>query len=284
MSKRLFPSPAPWFGLDPATLRFLEIHQARAVAGAGRCWRDLGDAVLLHTPDDPEPFFNRLSAVRWADDAAAFDRRLAEALVLFATLGRRPYVWTVPGLSTPGDIDRRLAANGFADLGGGYDMLLVLDPRRERPVAVPPELRIERWSRSTPAKIPVRAAEVALVIADSFGMEPARRPGLEREVGAALASPDFHACLVRWDGEPVATGQRFTFEGASYLSSIGTRPGWRGRGLGGLVSRILAADSLDAGGRYVYLGVHAENETAIAVYRRAGFAILGGRSADMLLR
>ena len=103
-----------------------------------------------------------------------------------------------------------------------------------------------------------------------------------REIGLTLARPDFHACVVTIDGEPVATGQRYTFDGASYLSSIGTRPAWRGRGLAGYITRLLVADSLAEDVGLVYLGVYADNDEAIRLYERLGFAILGGKSADML--
>ena len=31
---------APWLGLDPETIRFIEAHQTRAVTIPGRGWRD----------------------------------------------------------------------------------------------------------------------------------------------------------------------------------------------------------------------------------------------------
>ena len=31
----------------------------------GRELRDLGDAILLDDPNDPEPFWNRIEAIRW---------------------------------------------------------------------------------------------------------------------------------------------------------------------------------------------------------------------------
>ena len=100
--------PAPWFGLSEETLRSLEIHSARAVAIPGRGWRDLGDAVLLFSAGEKEPFFNRLTAVRWPEDPRAFDARLRQANELFAALDRKPYAWVIPGLSTPADLTARL--------------------------------------------------------------------------------------------------------------------------------------------------------------------------------
>ena len=70
----------------------------------GREVRDLGDAVLLHDASDREPFWNRLAGVDWPTGAAAFDRRLTEALALFAGLDRIPHVWPMPGYDEPPDL------------------------------------------------------------------------------------------------------------------------------------------------------------------------------------
>jgi ribosomal protein S18 acetylase RimI-like enzyme len=276
------PDPtAPWFGLDSETLRFLEVHQARALAIPGRGWRDLGDAVMLYSAQEKDPFFNRLVGVRWPSDRAAFDARLDEVCELFAALQRTPHVWAIPGLSEPHDLIGRLAARGFSDRGGGFDMVLV----RESDPATPPlpdGAVVEHWNRLTDAEIPGRADVLARVVAESFEVPMERHANLVREIGLTLGRPDFHAYVVAIDGEPVATGQRYTFDGASYLSSIGTRPKWRGRGLAEHLTRRLAADSLGDGVRLVYLGVYADNAAAIKLYEKLGFAILGGRSADML--
>ncbi len=113
--------------VDPDTMRRLLLHEARVHAMPGRELRDLGDAILLHDPIDPEPFWNRLEGVRWPVEADAFDRRLTEILVLFATLGRQPHIWAAPVHDSPADLVARLVANGFRDLGAGEVMVLV-DP------------------------------------------------------------------------------------------------------------------------------------------------------------
>jgi ribosomal protein S18 acetylase RimI-like enzyme len=273
----------PWLGLSAEKLRFLEAHQARAVAIPGRGWRDLGDSVMLYSASERDPFFNRLVAVRWPSEPEAFDARLDEACRLFDSLGRWPHVWVIPGLSEPDDLTARLAARGFVDQGGGYDMVLVGEPAVSMPVELPPGTVVQRWNRSAKEQIPGRAEALATVMADAFDIPGFRRSNLVREISLALDQPDFHAYLMTADGEPVATGQRFTFDGASYLSSIGTRRAWQGRGLAREITRQLAADSLAEGVDIVYLGVYADNARAIGLYERLGFARLGGKSADMLL-
>src|SRR5207244_3334394 len=96
--------------------------------------RDLGDAILLHDPTDREPFWNRIAGIAWPAASSAFDRRLTEALALFAGLDRIPHVWPMPGFDEPGDLTARLLAHGFEDFGGG--LLMALDPARALPPPV----------------------------------------------------------------------------------------------------------------------------------------------------
>jgi ribosomal protein S18 acetylase RimI-like enzyme len=275
--------PAPRFGLSEETLRSLEIHSARAVAIPGRGWRDLGDAVLLFSAGEKEPFFNRLTAVRWPEDPKAFDARLKQANELFAALDRKSYAWVIPGLSTPADLTARLGANGFVNQGGGFDMILLREPEGPPQMPLPGGAVLEHWHCPSPQDRPGLARELALVIGESFHIPIARQPNLVAEIELTLQQPSFHAYLLRIDGEPVATGERYSFDGASYLSSIGTRSGWRGRGFGGLITQALVHDSVAGGFDLVYLGVYPENIRAIRLYERLGFATLGPRSAEMLL-
>lgn len=275
--------PGPWFGLRPETLRFLEVHPARAISIPGRAWRDFGDSVMLFSAGEKEPFFNRLTAVRWPEDSREFDARLKQALELFSALERKPYLWIIPGLSTPRDLVPRLTVNGFVDQGGGYDMILLRDPDTAPAVELPREAVLEHWNSPSEADRPALAAALALVIGDSFNIPEVRRESLIAEIGLTIQQPHFHAYLIRLDGEPVATGERYTFDGASYISSIGTRPPWRGRGFGETITRALARDSIAAGLDLIYLGVYAENARAVRLYERLGFGVLGPRSSDMLL-
>jgi ribosomal protein S18 acetylase RimI-like enzyme len=275
--------PAPWFGLNEETLRFLEIHPARAISIPGRGWRDLGDAVMLFSGSEREPFFNRLTAVRWPDDPREFDLRLAQATSLFEALDRRPYVWVIPGLSTPADLAARLAANGFVDQGGGYDMILLRDPEDSRLPGLDRELTLEHWNCPQAPDRERVAQDLALVIGESFRIPDSRRAGLVAEIDLTLQQPRFHAYMLKVDGEPAATGERYTFDGASHLSSIGTRPSFRGRGFGRIVTHTLARDSAKEGMDLIYLGVYADNTPAIRLYEGLGFSILGPRSSDMLL-
>ncbi|HEY7590187.1 MAG TPA: GNAT family N-acetyltransferase [Candidatus Limnocylindrales bacterium] len=275
------PLPA---GVDVETLIFLERHEARVHARPGRDIRELGDAILLFDPLDREPFWNRVNAIRWPS-SAAFDRRLDEVITLFATLDRLPHIWPRPAFNEPPDIVERLIAAGFEDVGGS-NLMLLADSRRAVAVAAEPmprSLSVVQLDALEGAARVDASKQVSLVLAEAFSV-PERRESIEVETAAMFDAPGLHACLIRVDGEPAAAAKRSTFDGASYLSSIGTRPAYRGRGLGRLVTAVVTADAIAAGSRWTYLGVFAENASAIRLYEGLGFESLGGPAPDLILR
>jgi ribosomal protein S18 acetylase RimI-like enzyme len=273
--------------IDPAVTRWLAWHEARCHGLVGREVRALGDAVLLHDPADREPFWNRIAGIEWPAEANAFDRRLTEAIALFGSLDRIPHVWPLPGFDEPEDLVARLVSHGFEDMGAG--VLMVLDPSR---LVVHPSIQrdrrsrltIERFNRVSGSAASEAARAVAIVLADAFAVERVRRGTIEEETLVLLGRDEFHLCLIRVDGEPAAVARRTTFAGASYLSSIGTSPQFRGLGLGRLVTEEVMRDAIDAGSRWTYLGVFAENVVARGMYERLGFDAIGGPSPDLLLR
>ena len=90
--------------IDDATMRALERHETRAHAIPGREVRDLGHAVVLFDPRDADPFWNRMASVRWPADDAGFDRRLTEALALFAVARPAAARLAVAGARPAGDL------------------------------------------------------------------------------------------------------------------------------------------------------------------------------------
>lgn len=270
--------------IDSPTSRFLAWHETTAHSLVGREVRDLGDVYMLHDPRDREPYWNRLAGFAWPEDPAAFDRRLAEALALFAMLDRIPHAWPLPGFDQPADIVDRLRANGFEDHGTG--ILMVLDPagwtgdvpRTARGVT------IDHLEQPALASRPGLAAEIAAVLTASFDVEPDRRTVVAEESATLLGRPECHVCLVRVDGEPAAVVRRSTFAGGSYLSSIATLPQFRGQGLGRLVTVSAIREALAAGSTWTYLGVFSDNAVARRLYEDLGFVAIGGPSPDLLLR
>jgi ribosomal protein S18 acetylase RimI-like enzyme len=280
-----FPSGRP-AGIDQLGSRWLARHEARCHAlSGGREVRELGDGVLLHDPNDREPFWNRLAGIAWPSEPGAFDHRLAEVIALFASLDRIPHIWPSVGFDEPPDLAARLLAHGFDDLGAGF--LMGLDVATAVLDATPgADVTITRIDGGVPP--PDDAVEtirgIAAVLAEAFTIEPMHADAIEADTRSALGNAAFHAILVRVGGEPAATLRRTTFDGASYLSSIGTRPVFRGLGLGGLVTILGARGSVEAGSNLTYLGVFAENDVARRLYGRLGYVPIGEPGPDLLLR
>ncbi len=271
--------------IDAATMRRLTLHETRVHAMPGRDVRDLGDAIMLHDPVDPEPFWNRVAAVRWPADSAAFDRRLTEMLVLFASLGRQPHVWPSPLHDTPADLVERLGANGFRDTGQGCVMVLV-DSRPAQALAarpLGPGTAIERLSGIRGRDADEAAKAIVEVLVDAFDVGGDRRSGVVAETITSLAGTTFTHYLARWDGQPAAVARRATFDGVSYLSSIGTAAWARGRGFGRFVTAVASSDAAAAGSEWTHLGVFADNRGAIRLYRDLGFERVGRPCPDLLL-
>jgi ribosomal protein S18 acetylase RimI-like enzyme len=268
-------------------MRHLELHEARAHAiGSPRVVRDLGDAVMLHDPRDLEPFWNRVAAVRFPTEPHAFERRLDELIALFGTIDRRPHVWASALHNMPPDLGKRLEEHGFVDVGGGLLMLLTDTARIDDAAAAAGRNGVTLERIREPDGTVARhslAADLALVLSDAFDLWSGQRTTLAAETAAALESPMVTAYLARLDGEPAAVAKCSTFDGASYLSSIGTRPAFRGRGLGTLVTAAAVRDALVAKSRWVYLGVMGDNRIARHLYEALGFSVLGGVAGDYLL-
>jgi ribosomal protein S18 acetylase RimI-like enzyme len=271
--------------VDRDLLRTLVVHEARLQTIGGRELRDLGDGVLLVDRVDPEPYWNRLVVPDWPADHAQFDRRTDTTIMLFATLGRLPHIWPLPTANHPPDIARRLRDSGFEVMGSDR-MLILADPRpATRRLAEPlaPDLTIERLhglGRASMASLP----DAAAVLADAFAVGPDRRHGIELETIGAMESPSLHVVLIRVSGRAAAVAKRATRDGITYLSSIGTVPHHRNRGLGGLVTALAVADAVAAGSRWIYLKVDVHNVETQALYERLGFVAVPGQIDDLLLR
>jgi len=268
--------------IDAAAMLALERHETDSHAIPSREVRDLGDALVLYDARDPDPFWNRMARVRWPSDPAAFDRRLTEAMALFVVLGRRPHVWPSPVHAEPADLAERLASNGFRDVGGGHLMVLS-DPESCGPVGpgdAGPGVTLQAVRRAADAA-PADPDEMAGVLAESFGALPVRAAELAADLRLTLDDPRVVLAIARVDGEPASVAKATSFDGHTYISSVGTRPQFRGRGLAALVTRHVLSAASAGDARTVYLGVFSGNRPALRVYERLGFASIG-ESPDLL--
>jgi ribosomal protein S18 acetylase RimI-like enzyme len=128
------------------------------------------------------------------------------------------------------------------------------------------------------------AVDASLVLSDAFDVDPDRRVALENDLLACVSRPGCAVLLVSIAGVPAAIARRATTKEGSYLSSIGTRPAFRGRGLGALATALAIRDALEVGSPIIHLAVEADNDAALRLYERLGFQAVGEASPDMLLR
>jgi ribosomal protein S18 acetylase RimI-like enzyme len=269
--------------IDGDLARRLAVHEAAVHARGGRELRDIGDAHLLHDPGDPEPFWNRVAAPSWPDDGRAFDRRLDEITTLFATLGRLPHVRTLPMGGRPADLERRLVEAGFRAVGRDRAMVLTdTGPifALARTLAGRPGLRVEAIGTGAAT----RAMDAARVLVEAFNVESDRIPALAAESLAAARRAGGASLLLLDDGRPVAAARRVTLDGATYLSSIGTIPAFRGRGYASLLTAEASRQAIEEGTRLVHLLADAEMDSAARLYARLGFEPVGGPIADLMAR
>lgn len=272
--------------IDAAVVRRLLRHEAEVHAIPGRTLRDLGDSILLHDPVELEPFWNRIEAIQWPADAIGFDRRLAEVGVLFASIGRQPHFWTLPPYDEPPDLIARLISNGFEDVGDGLVLATSdVEPARAalRRSELPDDVLMERFRGIVGADASRAADSIVAVLMAAFAVDPDRHPGVVAETLASLADTRFMHYLIRRDGMPVAVARRATFDGISYLSSIGAVDAARGLGFGRLVTASAIVDGFDEGNEWVHLGVYADNLPARRLYESLGLAMAGQPGPDMIL-
>ncbi len=287
---------------DPELARRLVLHEAHAQEAPSRELRDLGDAWLVYDSNDAEPFWNRIIAPLWPTEPAAFDRRLDEVITLFATLARRPHIRPLPLGGTPPDLPRRLEVAGFERLGADRRMVFVETARAAERLAAAVARVAGAFGRgsvsvtrhgtdSAPAPDRQRwgerrrwAADASVALEDAFGVDPVRRVALEDDVLACVTRPGCSMVLIRIDGEPAAISRRATTNEGSYLSSIGTRPAFRRRGLGSLATALVLDDALRDGSPVVHLSVDIDNDVGRSLYESLGFAAIGEPAPDLLLR
>ncbi|MGP8076236.1 MAG: GNAT family N-acetyltransferase [Thermoplasmata archaeon] len=73
----------------------------------------------------------------------------------------------------------------------------------------------------------------------------------------------------------VGTGTLLMLPRAGYVAGMATRPEFRGRGVASRILALQQAETVRRGRDWIVLDVESENETAIRVYRRAGYREVG---------
>ena len=99
-------------------------------------------------------------------------------------------------------------------------------------------------------------------MAEAFAANDAVAADIEADLAAT--GPPWDVCLAVDGDEPVAAGRRYTADGITYLSSIGSGRGAGARAIGALVTSTLVDDGFNEGATIAHLGVEAGNDRAQA--------------------
>jgi ribosomal protein S18 acetylase RimI-like enzyme len=176
---------------------------------------------------------------------------------LYASRGL-PVLFRITPFARPGELDDVLAQRGYV----AFDRTLVQVadvasvPMREidAPVAID-EVSIEAF------------VQAAGVLRGSSNVQT--NAHLERLAHSPLAP---YAIVARMDGHIVGCGQLSCEDAIAGVYDMVTAPEWRGRGVATAIVNALLANARERGATCAFLQVDEDNEPALRVYRKFGFA------------
>lgn len=242
------------------------------------------DAWLLHAPDGSLAGFASISARRAKDDFdGAINIRPGESVdtlaapLLRATEARAREMAAAGSTSLcffTGSVETELRAlferSGYREIRTFFRMRIDLPPAAGNP-------SLSSTIDIRPARPGVDDRAIHAVIEDSFA-EHFRHTTRTFEEWWALRArhPRFDPALwlLAWDGErPAGAIVAYDFGDVGFIRELGVLKPWRGRGVGSLLLSRSFEAFRDRGQRRVALGVDAENESAIGLYKREGMRV-----------
>jgi ribosomal protein S18 acetylase RimI-like enzyme len=206
------------------------------------------------------PGTRRLRSVRTLDfdDGADVGQAIEDAERSLAARGW-PGCFHLTDHVAPGNLDALLDRRGYELITPTTVMLAPAAPVAE------PDRRIELHTRAGQA--------VMNAICDRHWTPPSR---LERaDIFARIRRP--HRFALAWhDGEPAGAGLCVRDGDLAGIFAMRTQPRYQRRGIAARLLDRLAGWAADEGATRLYLQVEGDNEPALALYRRAGFASVYG--------
>lgn len=134
----------------------------------------------------------------------------------------------------------------------------------------PPDIKLASWR-----------AELANQFFEAYQASFRDRPGFPNPsaddwISGTANDDDFRADL-SWLALQVGQPVGFIACAKGWVSQMGVRPEWRGKGLGTALLVRALAQMRDEGDKFAMLDVNANNSTATRVYTRLGFTVVGRR-------
>jgi len=194
-------------------------------------------------------------------------RKAAAEAVAYFSQRRRPFSWWVGPADRPRDLGKVLEDIGLNPAETELAMALPLADLPAEPAAIP-GLEVLRVTREHDLETFAR-----LSAANWSPPDPHVTAFYRLAEAAMLGADSPHRLYVgHFEGEPVATAEATVAEGTAGLYNISTRPEYRGRGIGSMMTwRPLH----DTRGRGCDLGVLQAAPEGVSIYRRLGFRPFG---------
>jgi ribosomal protein S18 acetylase RimI-like enzyme len=204
-----------------------------------------GGTILLADPGDPGPALEALAAWLGERGHHEVDTYAADA---------RRIAW--------------LEARGFTHRRSSFDLQRDINPPLA-PAVWPSAVAIARY-RPGEADYAVHA----LIYVDAAWGEVPGHTQRSLEGWRSMLTPDYRGWVARRDGRPVGwvVGRVFS-DGRGWIQQIAVARSARGLGLGRALLLHSLAELRSQGATSLALGVQAENENAIGLYRDIGFEV-----------
>ena len=191
-----------------------------------------------------------------APGKVSLEARLAQSDVVYRECDL-PLIFRITPFTHPAELDAELAQRGFVLVDETLVMVCPSLPGEAEPL--PPDLVLEQ---------PGHAAFADLVGALRGSSAEHRRSHCER---LTLAPVPYQGWVLRRDDTVMACAQTAREGRFIGLYDVFVAPQARGRGLSRRLCSSLLAGARSSGAQLGYLQVQADNDPAIAVYRRLGF-------------
>lgn len=203
-------------------------------------------------------FTKRANSANAAALQAPFEGVQAAAEAFYARHGL-PAVFRLTPLAPP-EADAQLQAAGYRCFDPSHVLTCALDAAPPAPEAA----AVDIAPQPSPAWLDGFAAANGV---------PAQHQAVHHAMVRAIAPPAGFATL-RQDGAAIGFGLAVVEDGAAGLFDIVIDPAHRRQGHGAALVRGLLQWSRDAGARWAYLQVRAQNPAALALYEGLGFKLL----------
>lgn len=169
-----------------------------------------------------------------------------------------PVLFRITPFVHPAALPEALAARGYE----AFDTTLVQVARLERPPDLPP------WTGFD--VVTPESGTFADAVALLQDATPDQRDAyLERLVASPQAT---RALLAHIDGRPVGVGTAMLEDGLAGIFSMATAPDVRRRGIASAIVAQLLTWAWEHGAEHAYLQADGDNQRALSVYRKFGFA------------